>query len=324
MSRVLVTGANGFVGGALCARLLRDGLDVRRAVRDARRAPPGIERGDDCVAVGDIGAATDWRSALQGVDSVVHTAARVHVLDDSPENERLYVETNAEGTRRLALAAAEAGIRRLVVLSSIKVNGEGDDGRVYRATDTPAPADAYARSKMAAESHAFEVGRARGLEVVVLRIPLVYGPGVRANFLRLMRWVARRRPLPFGAVRNRRSLVGLGNLCDLLCLLRVHPAAPGKVWLGCDGEDLSTAELVERMARALGTRANLLAIPESWLRTAGRLAGRGAEVARLCGSLQVDSAPLREQLGWRACRSVDQELAATAAWFRAQEAARAG
>ena len=319
MSRVLVTGANGFVGRALCERLARDGHDVCRAVRTAERAPPSTA----CAVVGEIGAATDWRAALQGVDSVVHTAARVHVLDDSPANERLYVETNAAGTRRLALAAADAGVRRLVLLSSIKVNGEGDDGRIYRATDSPAPADAYGRSKLAAENHAFEIGGGRGLQVVVLRVPLVYGPGVRANFLRLMQWIARRRPLPFGALRNRRSLVGLGNLCDLLCLLREHPAAAGKVWLGSDGADLSTPELVQRLAQALGTRAKLLAIPESMLRAAGKLTGRSAEVARLCGSLQVDSTPAREQLGWRPPRGVDEELALTAGWFRAQETGHA-
>jgi UDP-N-acetyl-alpha-D-quinovosamine dehydrogenase len=312
VSRVLVTGANGFVGSALCERLLRDGHAVRRAVRSAERASTN----GDYVVVGELGATTDWRAALRDVDSVVHTAARVHVLDDSPQNERLYTETNAEGTRRLALAAAEARVRRLVVLSSIKVNGEGGEGRSYRATDAPAPVDAYGRSKMAAESHAFEIGRARGMEVVVLRVPLVYGPGVRANFLRLMHWVARRRPLPFGAVRNRRSLLGLGNLCDLLCLLREHPGAPGKVWLGSDGEDLSTAELIRRLARALGTQAKLLPVPEILLRTAGRLAGRGADVARLCGSLQIDSSPVREQLGWRTYRAMDEELALTAAWFR--------
>jgi UDP-glucose 4-epimerase len=316
VSRILVTGANGFVGGALCERLVRDGHEVRRAVRDGAKLPPG----SGSVVVGEIDGATDWRAALHGIDSVIHTAARVHVMDDSPRNERLHVATNAEGTRRLALAAADAGVRRLVLLSSIKVNGEGDDGRIYRATDVPNPADAYARSKLAGESHAFEIGRARGLEVVVLRVPLVYGPGVRANFLRLMQWVARRRPLPLGAVRNRRSLIGLGNLCDLLCVLREHRGAPGKVWLGADGEDLSTAELIRRLARALGTDARLLAVPESWLRIAGRLSGRSAEVARLCGSLQVDISPAREQLGWRGIRSLDEELALTAAWFRSREA----
>jgi len=318
VSRVLVTGANGFVGAALCERLARDGHAVRRAVRLAERAPAG----SDAAVVGEIGAATDWRDALRGVDSVVHTAARVHVMHDSAEQP--YLETNAEGTRRLALAAVEAGVKRLVVLSSIKVNGEGGDGRVYRATDPPSPTDAYGRSKLAAESYALEIGRARGLEVVVLRVPLVYGPGVRANFLRLMHWVASRRPLPLGAVRNLRSLLGLGNLCDLLCLLREHPAAPGKVWLGADGEDLSTPDLIRRLARAFGTDARLLAVPPVCLRLAGALTGRGAEVARLCGSLQLDITPARGQLGWRAPRTVDEELALAARWFRSQEAVQGG
>jgi nucleoside-diphosphate-sugar epimerase len=318
MSRVLVTGANGFVGGALCERLVHAGHEVRAAVRDvARRAPAGLQ-----VVVGEIGAGTHWEAPLRDIEVVVHTAARVHVLGDAAHNEHLYFETNAEGTRQLALAAARAGVKRLVLLSSIKVNGEGDDGRIYRATDAPQAGDAYARSKLAAENHAFEVGRGRGLEVVVLRVPLVYGAGVRANFLRLMRWVSEARPLPFGALDNRRSLIARENLCDLLAVLISHPRAAGRVWLGTDGEDLSTPELVRRLALALGTRARLFAVPESLLRLAGRLTGRSAEVARLCGSLQIDAAPVRDELGWRPPVTVDQELASTARWFRQQELLR--
>jgi UDP-glucose 4-epimerase len=206
------------------------------------------------------------------------------------------------------------------LLSSVKVNGEGDEGRIYSADDAPAPRDAYGRSKLAAETQAFDVARGTALEVVVLRVPLVYGPGVRANFLRLLRWVARGYPLPFGALRNRRSLLGLDNLCDLLTRLVEHPGAAGRVWMGSDDEDLSTPELVRRIAHALGVRARLPRVPESLLRFAGTLTGRGAEVARLCGSLQVDGEAVRAQLGWRPPCTVDAGLAAVARWFKVQEA----
>jgi len=316
MSTVLVTGANGFVGRVLCERLRSAGHEVRTAIRDASRATPG-----ESVVVGDIGPDTVWEPALRNVEAVIHLAARVHVLHDSPDNERLYFMTNTAGTHRLAQCASDAGVRRLVLLSSIKVNGEGDDGRIYRADDAPAPVDAYGRSKLAAEGHAFDVARTGRLAVAVLRVPLVHGPGVRANFLRLVRWVAERRPLPLGAVDNRRSLIGLDNLCDLLTLLMEHPSAAGQVWLGSDGEDLSTSDLIRRLARALGTSPRLLPVPERVLRLLGRVTGRSAEIARLCGSLQVDSGPAREILGWQPPRSVDEGLAQVANWYLAEKAA---
>lgn len=319
MSVVLVTGATGFVGRELCQVLARSGHEVRAAVRSLARAPAGVA----AIEVGDMGPHTDWSAALAGVDAVVHAAARVHMMN-AGSDEHLHEAVNAQGTRRLAMSATVAGVRRMVLLSSIKVNGEGDDGRVYRPDDLPAPQDAYGRSKLAAETFAFEVAAANGLQVVVVRAPLMYGPQVRANFLKLMHWVWRRRPLPFGAIDNSRSLIGLRNICELLRTLVEHPAAAGKVWLASDGEDLSTPMLVRRVAAALGVRPRLVAIPESWLRAGGRLTGASAQVSRLCGSLLVDSSALHTQLGWSPPFTVDEELQRTASWFRNEEAGRVG
>jgi len=268
--------------------------------------------------VGDVGSKTEWAGALSGVDMVVHAAARVHVLNDSPANERLYVETNALGSQRLARAAAAAGVRRLLLLSSIKVNGEETTGKPYSATDAPEPRDAYGRSKWMAEQLVREVSVSTGMECVVVRAPLVYGPGVRANFLRLLRWVNAGRPLPFGSIDNARSVVSVWNLCDLLAHCLSCAAAAGGTWLVSDGDDVSTPELIRRIALAMGRPSRLLAVPPALLRLLGDLSGRGAEVARLCGSLTVDIEPTRRVLDWRPPLSMAESLARTVDWFLAQ------
>lgn len=311
MRRVLVTGANGFVGNALCDSLRRRDYQVRAVFR---REPSGSYPGLEVVKVGDISGHTDWTAALAGVDFVVHAAARAHVLNDSPANDRLYMETNAEGTGRLAEAAAAAGVRRLIYVSSIKVNGEERVG-AYRADDEPRPQDVYGKSKWAGEKLLQSVAAVSALEVAVVRPPLVYGPGVKANFRRLLSYVQRGLPLPVGAVDNRRSLVSLWNLCDLIERLLSHPHAPGGTWMVSDGQDLSTAELIRLIAKAMGRPARLLPVPLSVLRGVGFLTGKNAEVSRLCGSLTADISATRRQLDWQPTLSVDECIHRTVASY---------
>jgi UDP-glucose 4-epimerase len=285
---------------------------VRAAVRGKDTAAPGAS---ERVAVGEIGRSTEWRPALADVDTVIHLAARAHVMNDADEASALYEETNALGTLRLARAAAESGVRRFIYLSSIKVNGEETNGRAYTAVDEPRPKDAYAKSKWRAESHVREVGAANAMEAVIVRPPLVYGPGVRANFLRLLGWVERGYPLPLGAVRNRRSLVSVWNLCDLLLRLVGNVRGGGETWLVSDGDDLSTPELVRRIAAAMHKGVTLLPMPASILLAGAALLGRRAEAARLCGSLVVDISRTRDVLGWTPPLTVDEGLERTAAWY---------
>jgi nucleoside-diphosphate-sugar epimerase len=311
--RVLVTGAGGFVGNTLCPMLAQAGYLIRAALRTDR---PGPVAAAERVVVGDIGAHTDWTAALRGVDLVIHLAARVHVMQDGADAADLYLETNARGTQRLAAESARHGIRRLVHLSSVKVNGEETQDHAYSGADAPHPLDAYGRSKWQGEKALAAVAAATGLEAVVVRSPLVYGPGVRANFLRLLCWVDRERWLPFGGIRNRRSLVSVWNLCDLLIRLLDHSAATGRTWMVSDGQDSSTPELVRRIARAMGRRARLLPVPAALLRMAAGLLGREAEMRRLCGSLTVDIAPTRELLGWSPPLPMDEGLSRTVGWYR--------
>ncbi len=304
--RILITGANGFVGSRLCAHLVAQGHAVRPAVRGAR----GMA---DEVAVGTLDAATDWAAALDGCDTVVHLAARVHVMHDTAADPlALYRPTNTDATLNLARQAAQAGVKRFVFVSSVKVNGEGRDA-AYRETDTPAPEDAYAISKWEAEQGLWRIARETGLEVVVLRPPLVYGPGVKANFRRLLDVVERGWPLPLGAIENRRSLLYLGNFVDAIRVCVEHPAAAGQTFLIDDGQPVSTPELVRAVARAMGRPARLLPAPVGMLEFAGALLGKRAAVARLTGSLWVDSSLIRVRLGWTPPFSMEAGLAATVA-----------
>ncbi|MDD0815400.1 SDR family oxidoreductase [Curvibacter sp. HBC28] len=305
---ILLTGATGFVGQALLARLAQDGRAVRAV---SRRRPPTPAGPTDWVAMPDLGPDNDWRTALAGVEQVVHTAARVHVMHDTAADPLAeFRRANVEGTLALARQAAAAGVRRFVFVSSVKVHGEATaPGQPFRASDTPAPQDAYGLSKWEAEQGLHAIAQATGMAVVIVRPPLVYGPGVQANFAALMRWLARGRPLPLGRVRdNRRSLVALGNLVDLLCVCLDHPAAAGQTFLVSDGEDLSTQDLLRRLGQALGRPAQLWPVPVLWLRLAAAGLGRGAAMQRLSGSLQLDITPTCQRLGWRPPVSVDQGL----------------
>jgi len=304
--RVLVTGATGFVGRELCGCLITHGHAVVPAVRKVS----GLA-GE--AAVGDIDGATDWTTALNGCDSVVHLAARVHMMRESAQDPLvLYREINTVATLNLARQAAHAGVKRFVFISTIKVNGEGRDA-AYRETDAPAPEDAYAISKWEAEQGLRRIEQETGMEVVILRPPLVYGPGVKANFRRLMQTVQKGWPLPLGAIRNRRSLLFLGNFVDAIRLCVEHPAAVGQTFLLDDGEPISTPDLIRALARAMGRPARLPAVPVGVLELAGALLGKREAVARLEGSLYVDSSLIRSRLGWTQPFTMEAGLAATVA-----------
>jgi nucleoside-diphosphate-sugar epimerase len=297
------------VGRALLPVLAARGMECVAAVR--RGTVPGAGR---VVAVGDIGAGTDWGAALAGCDAVVHLAARVHVMRESaPDPVAAFRAVNTAGTGRLARAAVAAGVKRLVFLSSVKVHGEDSGARAFGERDEPAPADAYALSKWEAELELARVAAGTGLAVTVLRPPLVYGPGAGGNFARLVSALRRGLPLPFASIRNRRSLVYVENLADAIAACLREPAAAGRTFLVSDGEDLSTPELLRRCARAMGVRARLLPCPPALLRAAGTLTGRRAAVERLTGSLAVDSGAIRAALHWRPPFTVDEALARTLA-----------
>jgi nucleoside-diphosphate-sugar epimerase len=306
---ILVTGATGFVGGALIGRLCADPAfdGVLAAVR--QRVAPWPE-GVKQLLIRDLLSTTDWSYALQGVDALVHCAARVHVMqDDASDPLGAYRLVNVEGALNLASQAAQAGVRRFVFVSSIKVNGEATlSGESFSADDVPAPLDPYGVSKLEAERGLREIETKTGMEVVIVRPPLVYGPGVKANFASMLRWVERGMPLPLGAIYNARSMVALDNLVDLLVICLKHPAAAGQTFLVSDGEDVSTTELLRRTAKAMRKKAVLLPIPAVVLETGAALLGRRSVAQRLCGSLQVDIEKTRRLLGWKPLLTLDQGL----------------
>ena len=310
--RVLLTGATGFVGRALSQQLARVGYRVRAALRRAQELPPGVS--EACV-VGDFQGSSDWTEALREVDMVVHAAARAHQMGPAGADPHFYWESNVAATRTLAEAAVRNGVRRFLYVSSIKVNGEETTGKPMSAADPASPQDAYGRSKWLGEEALREVTTQGTMEPVIIRTPLVYGPGVRANFLRLMRWVDGEWPLPLGAVHNSRSLISLWNLCDLICVALGHARSGGHTWMASDGEDLSTPDLIRRLASAMGRRSRLLPVPLALLRMMAGAAGRGAELNRLCSSLVVDIASTRAMLEWKPPLTVDEGLAGTVAWY---------
>jgi len=306
---ILVTGATGFVGGALVRRLATDPAYEELVVAVRSRTELRIE-GVRQVQVGDLLPTTDWGPSLQGVDTVVHCAARVHVMqDDSTDPMQAYREVNVNGTLSLARQAAEAGVRRFVFVSSIKVNGESTQlGSPFTADDVPGPLDPYGVSKLEAEKGLRDIEVQTSMEVVVVRPPLVYGPGVKANFAAMMRWVERGIPLPLGAIHNARSMVALGNLVDLLVTCQKHPAAAGHTFLVSDGQDVSTTELLRRTAKAMRKKALLLPVPALVLEWGASMLGKRDLAQRLCGSLQVDMEKTRHLLGWNPPLTLDQGL----------------
>jgi UDP-glucose 4-epimerase len=309
-SRVLLTGATGFVGRNLLS--LAPATHFRASVRSL---PPSREGVVDVVEVGNIDAQTDWSAALAGVDSVVHLAAQVHVMNPTPDDRRKFDEVNVAGTRRLGAAAASAGVKRFVFLSTIKVNGEVSGARPFRADDPPNPGDDYARSKFEAEQELGRIGAESGMQIVCIRSPLVYGPGVGANFLRLLGWAHRALPLPLASIDNARSLVSVGNLCDLIHTVLRHAGPVDQVLMVSDGEDVSTPVLIRKIAAALHRPTRLIPVPLSLLRAASRLAGANEQLTRLCSSLQADIQDTRSHLNWSPPLTLEMGLARTADWY---------
>ena len=306
--KVLITGANGFVGQAVLLRL--NGMSGATAIGSVRRAAMFADAGAPLATVGELSAQTDWSGVLAGVQAVVHTAARVHVMQEAVADPLAeFRRVNVAGALNLARQAAAADVRRFVFVSSIKVNGEATQlGAPFTADDAPAPLDAYGVSKVEAEQGLREIARQTGMEVVIIRPPLVYGPGVKANFAAMMRWLRRGVPLPLGAIHNQRSLVALDNLVDLIVTCLTHPAAANQTFLVSDGEDVSTTDLLRRMGQALGRPARLIPVPVSWLKLAAAMVGKPDVAQRLCGSLQVDISKTRRLLGWTPPLSLDEGL----------------
>lgn len=315
--RILVTGANGFIGRALLHNLqLTNGTELIAGVRnlDISTQIAGVRY----LALGDLGEFHFDPELLRGVDVIVHCAARVHVMYECESDPlEAFRRVNVRGSLALARAAIEADVKRFVFLSSIKVNGEETvhEG-AFRASDIPSPLDAYGLSKLEAELGLQEMAREGQMDIVIVRPPLVYGPGVKANFLNMMRWLNRGIPLPFGGISNKRSLIGLPNLVDFLTVCMSHPNAANQVFLVSDGDDLSITDLLQRIALALGRPARLLNVPAWLLQFFAGLLGRTEIAQRLCGSLQVNIEKNKDCLGWVPPFTCDQALSQTVEHFR--------
>lgn len=312
---ILVTGANGFVGRALCAALIKDGHRVRGAVRrNDGIVHPEISR----VNVGEIYSQTDWSDALADVDVVIHLAARVHVLHETSVNPlEDFRQANVIGTEHLARSAATHGVDRLVFVSSIKVNGEeAKAGQPYTETDIPSPQNPYGVSKLEAENALHRVGIETDLQVVIIRPPLIYGAGVKGNFERMLNFISKGLPLPFAAVKNLRSMIYVENLAHVLTVCAIHPAAAGKTYLVCDGEDVSTPDMMRLLFQGLGKPVCLFSFPIALIKLTGKIFRKSTDIGRLIGSLQIDSRKIRRELGWQPPYTLQQGLLATAKWYK--------
>jgi nucleoside-diphosphate-sugar epimerase len=315
MKNVLITGANGFVGRALCDKMVADGLLVRGTIRSTSHAV-SLLAPVSTVLIDSVDGNTDWSASLKGVDTVVHLAARAHVMQEyEVDSLAAFRRINVAGTERLARQAATAGVKRFIYLSSVKVNGE-ESSSAYTENVPPSPRDPYGKSKWEAEQVLLEISASTGIEVVIIRPPLVYGPAVKANFLQLMKIVNRGIPLPFASLKNRRSMIYLENLVNAIMICAIHPKAAGAIFLVSDNEDISTPELIRRIAAKLGKTPRLLPCPPMMLRLAGKLSGRSAEAERLLGSLTVDTIKIRRELGWKPPYSMEQGLKNTVEWFK--------
>jgi nucleoside-diphosphate-sugar epimerase len=319
MPGFLVTGASGFIGHHLVSELRLRGSSVKQAVRchaDLKKTS------DDIITIGSIGPDTDWEAALNQVDVVVHLAARVHLLKDKatdPTNE--YKITNVLGTERLARCAAANGVRRLVYLSSIGVSGNHSSTGVFTEQIKPSPYDVYTFSKWEAENILQAVADETGLEVIILRPPLVYGPGNPGNFLRLLELVSTGWPLPLRTLNSRRSLIFVGNLVDAIIHCADHPNATGQTFLVRDGEDISIFELIQRLAKLMGRSPHLFSFPPSLLRWAAKMTGKSSDIDRLMNTLVLDDSKIRTMLGWRPPFSLENGLQLTVAWFVGEKSA---
>ncbi|MFM9912804.1 MAG: UDP-glucose 4-epimerase family protein [Methylophilaceae bacterium] len=318
--KVLVTGASGFVGRALCAKLLISGHQVVAAQRTAANTSTAIE----WVVTGDLGDPGDlgenkvWQQALRNVDVVIHLSARVHVMHEHAEDSlKEFRCVNVAGTEHLARLCARNSVKRFIYLSSIKVNGEATSADIkFSEGDVPAPEDAYAISKLEAEQALHVIAAETGLEVVIVRPPLVYGAGVKGNFAQLLKTIAKGIPLPLASVRNLRSLIYVENLVDVLGLCAIHPAAAGQTYLVNDGEDVSISDLLRLLGEAMEHSAHLFPCPVVLLKMAAYVGGKTKQVERVLGTLQVDSNKIRRELGWLPPFTLKQGLRATADWYR--------
>lgn len=316
---VLVTGANGFIGRVLCSKILLRGWQVRGTVRGRAILPAGV----DTVNIESIGHDTNWANALNGVDEVVHLAARVHVMEEKDPNPIVaFREVNVIGAERLARAAVVAGVRRFVFLSSVGVNGNAIHEQPFTEEDEPHPHNHYALSKLEAEQVLNRIASESGMELVIIRSPLVYGPGNPGNFLRLLYLVDKGWPLPLALVNNSRSLIYLGNLVDAIITCISQPKAAGQTYLVSDGEDVSTPELIKRIAGVLGKPARLFHFSPALMRFAGKITGKADAVERLASSLTIDSSKIRRELGWKPPYTMEEGLKETAEWFKTMSQAK--
>ena len=314
MMRVLITGANGFVGAELRKALITKGHAVKSAVRTVQEIHC-MQQEYAQVEVGDISPTTHWDGALRDIDAVVHLAARVHIVkENSTEHLSDFRKVNVGGTVNLALHAADSGVKRFIYLSSIKVNGEGSQ-TAYTENDTPVPKDAYAMSKWEAEQALHHVAEKTGLPITIIRPPIVYGPGVKANFLSLMKLVKLGLPLPLKGLKNARSMIYIGNLIDAVIRCIDRREAVGQTYLVSDGEDISSPELVRRIAASFKMKPRLIPCPAKLLRFIGKTAGRSEQIEKILGSLTVNMEKIRHELAWRPPYTIDYGLLETAKWF---------
>ncbi len=320
---ILVTGATGFVGRALITSLLDNQTQVNAIVRQKTPELPVEVKQYEVADLGDLSSTETQeviKNSLQNVEVVIHTAARVHMMQDASVDPLLdFRKVNRDATLTLANMAVDSGVKRFVFISSIKVNGEATSaGNPFLPDDEHVPSDAYGLSKYEAEQGLLELSKQTGLEVVIIRPPLVYGAGVRANFASMMKWMNRSIPLPFGAIHNQRSLVALDNLVDFIALCanrKKSPQAANQVFLISDGEDVSTTQLLRKVATSLNKRAWLIPIPVSFMTWGAKLLGKAEVANRLFGSLQVDSAKARDLLGWKPVTTMDEQLKKTAKYY---------
>ncbi len=305
MEKVLVTGATGFIGKALVQTLVAQQFNVVAGVRQIDES-----QSDTQIELGDLCAATDFSAVLQDIDVVIHLAARAHIMHNRASDPlAAFRKVNTAGTLNLAIQAAEAGVKRFIFISSIKVNGElTTSNTAFQVELIAPPVDPYALSKYEAEQGLMSLTHSTSMQVVIIRPPLVYGPGVKANFAKMINWLATGIPLPFGAIHNKRSLIALDNLLSFIMLCITHPKATNEVFLIADGEDVSTTQLLQKTAHALHKKSVLVPVPVSWMRIVAALCGKQEVANRLFTSLQVDSSKATALLGWEPVISMDKQL----------------
>ncbi len=315
-NRILVTGANGFIGLPFCEALEHLEYRVNRVVRFSSTPNKNNSHKKNKIYEININQNTDWGDLLENIDYVVHLAGRAHIIRETEQDpQAAFRDVNTLGTGRLARSAAKWGVKRFVYISSIGVNGNLTQGSSFAEDDNPRPHNAYAKSKQEAEQLLHNISMETSMEVVIVRPPLVYGPGVKANFLRLLRMVDRNIPLPLASVHNLRSFISLDNLVDFLILCLKHPAAAGEAFLISDGEDISTPELIKKIAAFMDQPTRFFPFPPKLLHFGAKLLGKEQVVDRLCGSLQIDISKARQVLGWKPSVSVDEGLKATVDWY---------